>query len=133
MKRVLIFMVMLLLLSNCTSMMMGMMKNKMKNMSAEEKQEMMMQMMGSEGDSSCMTMMEEEMDVMMNDSLSKAEKAVVMLPVCFTNILQTVDEDQKAQYLADMVGKIIKNSYPCLPAQDTTMFKQNIRNIVDEL
>jgi hypothetical protein len=69
----------------------------------------------------------------MNDSLSKAEKAGVMLPVCFTNILHSVDEDQKAQYLEDMVSKIIKNGYPCLPAQDTTMFKQDIRNIVDQL
>jgi len=133
MKYVFVFMVMILLLSNCTSMMMGMMKNKMKNMSPEEKQEMMMQMMGSQGDSSCMTMMEEEMDIMMNDSLSKAEKAGVMLPVCFTNILQTVDEEQKAQYLADMVNKILKNGYPCLSAQDTTSFKQEIIKILNEL
>ncbi len=133
MKRVFVFMITLLFLSNCTSIMMSMMKNKMSKMSAEEKKEMMMQMMGSQGDSSCSEMMEEELDVVLNDSLSKAEKASVMLPFCFENILQTVDDDQKTQYLTDMVNKIIKNGYPCLPADDTTHFKQEIRNTIDDL
>ena len=133
MKRVIAFMVRLPLLSGCTSMMMSMMKKKMKNMSAEEKREMMMKMMGSQGYSSCTEIMENEMDVVFNDSLSKADKAGVMLPVCFENILQTVDNDKKAQHLSDMVSKIINNGYPCLPAEDTTKFKQNIKKTVEEL
>ena len=102
-------------------------------MSAEEKKEMMMNMMGSQGDSSCSDMMEEEMDVVFNDSLSKADKAGVMLPICFENILQTVDDNMKAHYLTDMVNKIIKNGYPCLPADDKTNFKQEIKKTIDEL
>lgn len=124
---------MLLLFSSCTSMMMGMMKRKMKNMSPQEKQEMMMEMMGSQGDSSCMEMMEQEMDVVLNDSLSKAEKAGVMLPVCFENILLTVDDNQKAQYLTDMVNSIITRGYPFLPAEDTTYFKQAIKQTIEGL
>jgi hypothetical protein len=80
-----------------------------------------------------MTMMEEEMDVMMNDSLSKVEKAGVMLPVCFTNILQTVDEDEKAEFLTEMINKIIENGYPCLPAENTTAFKQEFKKTIDNL
>ena len=133
MKRVIVFMTALLLMSNCTSIMTSMMKNKMKNMSAEEKKEMMMNMMGSQGDSSCSDMMEEEMDVVFNDSLSKADKAGVMLPICFENILQTVDDNMKVHYLTDIVNKIIKNGYPCLPADDKTNFKQEIKKTIDEL
>ena len=80
-----------------------------------------------------MNMMEEEMEVVFNDSLSKADKAGVMLPICFENILQTVDDDKMSQCLTDMVNKIILNGYSHLPVEDATKFNPTIKKIVEEL
>jgi len=133
MQRIFILLVTLLLLSNCTSIMTNMMMKKMEKMSENEKKEMMIKMMSSKGDSSCAAMMEKEINVVINDSSSMADKAGVMLPICFENIFLTIEDEEKAKYLTDMVNKLIINGYPHLPIEDKADFKQTINRILEEL
>ena len=88
-----------------------MMMKRMEKMSDTEKKEMMIKMMSTKGGSPCTDMMEKESGTVLNDSLSMVEKARVMLPLCFANILFTVDDEMKRQYLTDMTYKVIESNW----------------------
>lgn len=102
-------------------------------MSDEEKMEMMAKMM-SKGDSgSCDEMMEKMSGMFMDDSLSKADMASRMMPVCVKNILLTLDEDTRAEFLANLTRNIIVNNYDSIPEKDRPYFRRELIKAIEEL
>ncbi len=132
MKQILAVSVILLLMTGC-SLMRNMMMKRMEKMSDEEKMEMMARMMSRGDSSSCNEMMEKMSGMFMDDSLSKAELASRMMPVCVENILLTLDDDSKAQFLADLIKEIIVNNYDSIPEKDRPYFKKETTKTLEEL
>ena len=94
---------------------------------------MMARMMSKGDSSSCDEMMEKMSGMFMDDSLSKADMASRMMPVCVENILLTLDEDIKAQFLADLAKNIILNNYDSIPEKDRPYFKREVIKTIEEL
>ncbi len=111
----------------------NMMMKRMEKMSDEEKMEMMARMMSKGDSSSCDKMMGKMSGMFMDDSLSKAEMASRMMPVCVENILLTLDDDSKAQFLADLIKEIIVNNYDSIPEKDRPYFKKETTKTLEEL
>ncbi len=132
MKQILAVSVILMLMTGC-SLMRNMMMNRMEKMSDEEKMEMMARMMSRGDSSSCNEMMEKMSGMFMDDSFSKAELASRMMPVCVENILLTLDDDSKAQFLADLIKEIIVNNYDSIPEKDRPYFKKETTKTLEEL
>lgn len=126
------FSIILLLMSGC-SLMRNMMMKRMEKMSDEEKMEMISKMMSKGDSSTCNEMMEKMSGMFMDDSLSMADMASRMMPVCVENILLTLDNDSKAQFLTDLTKKIIVNNYDSLPEKDRTYFRREIIKTIEEL
>lgn len=99
----------------------------------KEKKEMMIKMMNTEEGNPCLEMMEKESGTILDDNLSMAEKASVMLPLCASSILMTVEDEMKAQYLASLIKTIISNGYCTLPVENKQDFKQEIIQAIEDL
>jgi len=132
MRKILMFLIILLLMPGC-SLMKNMMMKRMEKMSDEERMEMMSEMMSKEDSSSCSEMMEKMSGMFLDDSLSKADMASEMMPVCVENILMTVDDGSKAEFLFDLITKIMENGYDSLPAKDKPYFKLELSKAIEEL
>ena len=111
----------------------NMMMKRMEKMSDEERMEMMSKMMSRGDSSSCSEMMEKMSGLYFDDSLSKADMASEMMPVCVENVLLTIDDDMKAKFLVDITKKIIVNGYDTLPEKDRSFFKTEIIKTIEEL
>jgi hypothetical protein len=132
MKQILGGLIILLLMTSC-SLMRNMMMKRMEKMSDEERMEMMAKMMSKGDSSSCNEMMGKMSGMFMDDSLSKADMASRMMPVCVENILLTLDNDIKAKFLADLTERIIVNNYDSIPEKDRPYFKRRIIKTIEEL
>ena len=105
----------------------------MDKMSDEEKMEMMTKMMCSEDGVSCSEMMEKISEVNLNDTLSMSEKGYIMMPLCLVNILNTVEENEIAQYFTNITKRVIESGFNDLSAQDKVIFKQSVIKSIEEL
>ena len=132
MKQVLIFSIVLLLMTGC-SIMKNMMMKRMEKMSDEERMEMMSKMMSRGDSSSCSDMMEKMSGKFMDDTLSMAAMACKMMPLCVENIMLTLDDSMKAQFLIDITRNIIVNGYDTIPLKDRPYFKTEMIKAAEEL
>ncbi|UCH13780.1 MAG: hypothetical protein JSV22_11810 [Bacteroidales bacterium] len=132
MKQILTFSIILLLMTGC-SLMKNMMMKRMENMSDEERMEMMSEMMRRGDSSSCSEMMENMSGKSWNDTLSKAAMACKMMPLCVENIMLTLDDSLKAQFLVDITRNIIVNGYDTIPVKNRPYFKAEMIRAVQEL
>ncbi len=132
MKRILILLTVILLMTGC-SLMRNMMMNRMEKMSDEERMEMMSKMMNKGDGSSCSEMMERMSGKYMDDTLSKAAMACKMMPLCVENILLTLDDSMKARFLVDITRNIILNCYDTIPVKDRSYFKTEMIKVAEEL
>ena len=132
MRQILLILIILLLMPGC-SLMHNMMIRRMEKMPDEKRMEMMARMMNTTDSSSCDEMMQKMSGIFLDDSLTKADMASRMMPVCMENILMTIDNENKARFLIDITRKIIVNGYDSLPVKDKPYFKFEMAKTIEEL
>ena len=107
--------------------------NRMDKMSSEKKMEMMTKMMARDNNMTCNDMMETMSGKNLDDNLSMSDKASIMMPICFEHIFTTVDDTLKAQYLIDLIERLIENGYDSIPPDDEIYFKNELISTIENL